>query len=261
MSEPRVRGKRVERSRMALALRAEGLSHQDIADRMGVTRSYVGDLLSDPDGSAARQRKDSYAGVCEECGGPTDGANGPAKAPRLCKTCAPAARRVWTQDSVIYAIRLWAMRHGNGQPPSATDWIRSSEDDDGTRYPSSSTVYSAEGAPFDSWADAIQAAGFERPTTGRRHRNRRGTMMAATKQREYVVFRVDASTGLLVIIADAVLASTNREAVEEASDRAGVYYSVPKAGLMRFDVAQRYTAIRATDPVDVTAHTYDPTHE
>lgn len=94
MSSPRG----VTPERLALAARAReirdgGALIQDIAAELGVSRSYASELLHDPDGSRARARKDSYAGVCEDCGGPTSGCNGRANAPRLCGVCAAARQR------------------------------------------------------------------------------------------------------------------------------------------------------------------------
>lgn len=34
-----------------------------------------------------RQRKRMYGGICEDCGGVTDGSNGRAKAPKVCAKC------------------------------------------------------------------------------------------------------------------------------------------------------------------------------
>ncbi len=51
---------------------------------MGISRSYASVLYSDPDGEGYRRRRLSYRGTCEICGVPTDGSNGPAKAPKRC---------------------------------------------------------------------------------------------------------------------------------------------------------------------------------
>jgi DNA-binding CsgD family transcriptional regulator len=78
---------RKERARQAADLRANGLRLVDIASRMGLSVSYTWALLDDPDGSADRERKRSYGGKCEDCGGPTDGSNGRSKAPKRCARC------------------------------------------------------------------------------------------------------------------------------------------------------------------------------
>ena len=78
---------RAERHAQILAARSEGLTDKHIALRLGISYSLVREILSDPDGSRARERKRGYAGTCAQCGGPTDGSNGRDKAPSLCRYC------------------------------------------------------------------------------------------------------------------------------------------------------------------------------
>lgn len=78
------RARRLEQIR---ALRARGLTYKEIAAELGVKPTTVRNTLYDPDGSKARARKASYAGVCVECGGPTDGSNGAGKAAMRCLPC------------------------------------------------------------------------------------------------------------------------------------------------------------------------------
>lgn len=40
-----------------------------------------------------RIKRRRYAGICEDCGGPTDGSNGRAKAPKVCASCLTARRK------------------------------------------------------------------------------------------------------------------------------------------------------------------------
>lgn len=68
-------------------LRDQGLSLKHVAMRLGVKGSTLRNALNDPDGSKQRARKASYAGECADCGGPTDGSNGPDKAPGRCLAC------------------------------------------------------------------------------------------------------------------------------------------------------------------------------
>jgi HNH endonuclease len=56
---------------------------------------------------------------------------------------------VWTRDTILYAIELWARR--NGHPPAARDWNRAGED-----HPSRQTVQRV----FGRWNRAIRAAGY-----------------------------------------------------------------------------------------------------
>ena len=72
----------------ATRLRAEGLTHRQIAARMGKAHGTVRGWFSDPDGSKARALKKSYAGSCKDCGMPTDGGNGPNNQSTRCIYCA-----------------------------------------------------------------------------------------------------------------------------------------------------------------------------
>lgn len=89
---------RAERLRQIVELRQQGLSVKQVADQLGLARTSVGNLLADPDGSKQRERRKRYEGVCVECGGPTQGADGFKSATLRCKWCAqgkvpPAALR------------------------------------------------------------------------------------------------------------------------------------------------------------------------
>lgn len=70
--------------------------------------------------------------------------------------------RPWTQEEVVEAIRRFAAEHG--RRPKSTDWARpKAERGD---YPHISSVARTRhhpNCPFDSWSDAIVAAGFPRP--------------------------------------------------------------------------------------------------
>lgn len=149
------------------ALRAEGKVHREVAMILGISRSYASQLATDADGEKTRARKDSYRGICEVCGGPTDGSNGTRNAPSLCWECSHARRsaeRKWPRETVIDAIQRFAAI--NGRPPKADEWVRG---DPEMGYPPRSSVYRAShnsSSPFERWGDAIEAAGFPRPLTG-----------------------------------------------------------------------------------------------
>lgn len=71
---------RAERAAEVARLAAEGLTGRQIAARMGISRSYAYDLLTDPEGGAVRARKGRQGGVCEVCGAATSyGTGGPAR--------------------------------------------------------------------------------------------------------------------------------------------------------------------------------------
>lgn len=89
---------RRERLETILPLRAQGLTYRQIGERLGLKTRTVANLVNDPDGSKARAIKARHAGQCADCGYPTSGANGRAKAPTRCLYCAqgiprPAAAR------------------------------------------------------------------------------------------------------------------------------------------------------------------------
>jgi hypothetical protein len=78
---------RRERLPVIEALLEEGYTRLEAAHELGISRGYLGAILTDPDGVQERRRKDGYRGVCGSCGGPTDGSNGPGKAPGTCMAC------------------------------------------------------------------------------------------------------------------------------------------------------------------------------
>lgn len=119
--------------------------------------------------ATARRLKESYRGVCVDCGKPTSWGGGSSPGVGPSERCAACRRvyeqtvlKVWTAEAVVAAMRRWADAH-DGRPPTADDWHHA-----GDGYPSASTVYSHGGSPFGSWSDALEAAGFPRPRQGQR---------------------------------------------------------------------------------------------
>lgn len=150
---------RAEKYAAIMALREQGFSWKEVAAQAGMTYSAVRNLYNDPDGSKQKARRERYRRPCPTCGTMMDGSGGMKVQPTHCKTCAPAENRLWTREAVIDAIQRWAAEHG--RPPSASQWTRS---EDG--HPAGGSVYRSTSntwAPFASWADAIEAAGFPRP--------------------------------------------------------------------------------------------------
>ena len=151
-------------------MREHGAKFAEIARALGISHSYASELYHDPTGEKGRLRKQGYAGRCAFCGNPTTGANGRANAPRLCIKCSARISqqaRVWNRENVIKAIQAWAEDHG--RPPLAMDWIRTGVTSSGVPHPGFSSVYRykhSSSAPFASWADAVEAAGFPRPRVG-----------------------------------------------------------------------------------------------
>lgn len=80
--------RREEFARLAANLRAAGCLQREIAEALGISRGYACELLRDPTGALAWQRKQSYGGTCVGCGRRTDGSNGRKKASKRCAKCA-----------------------------------------------------------------------------------------------------------------------------------------------------------------------------
>jgi hypothetical protein len=69
---------------------------------------------------------------------------------------------VWTRETILYALDLWARRHG--RPPAAREWNRAGED-----HPSRQTVQRV----FGRWNGAIHAAGHSPRRQGEVRERRR----------------------------------------------------------------------------------------
>lgn len=159
---------REERVARATELRERGLTYAQIAERMGISLSYVGDLVTDPDRSKDLARRRSYEQPCVDCGARTGGSEGRRVEPR----CAPCAHKlstvkqiVWTSEILIERIREWARIYG--EPPATRDWSasgarqvhdeeRARRYEDDPSWPAFKTVV----YHFGSWNAAIEAAGF-----------------------------------------------------------------------------------------------------
>lgn len=104
-------------------MRAAGALIREIAEALGIGRSYASDLLHDPDGKLARARKEGYAVPCPDCGAPMSGSNGRNNSPGVCADCAVArqsAERYWTRETILEAFHAFAERFG--RPPAAADY-------------------------------------------------------------------------------------------------------------------------------------------
>jgi hypothetical protein len=159
---------RAEWVRIVEGLRAEGLNGLALARRLGLSSSFVYDLINDPDGTSAKERKSRYAGVCVDCGAPTSGGEGRRDEPR-CHPCSArksgVERTVWTREILIDRMREWAELYG--EPPAIPDWnpwdaramgdeARARRFETSDRWPTYMTVIRA----FGSWNGGIVAAGF-----------------------------------------------------------------------------------------------------
>ena len=138
-------------------------TQKELAEHFGVARSTMSMWLDPQAMEKQRARHRSYGGTCETCGARTTGCNGPRSAPKECARCVAIRlheSRYWTRERIIEAIQRYAREHGHR--PLATDWLKPGRGRNGDGYPSTNTVRVA----FGSWADGIEAAGFERPRIG-----------------------------------------------------------------------------------------------
>lgn len=154
------------------------VGYKQVAKLLGVSQTTVRRWL-DPEMAernrvSSREAKRRRSGTCRRCGGETRYSGNAGKGVSdLCEACAHEEQREsrgWTREAVVDAIQRWAVEHG--RPPSATDWNRS-----GPGHPAKSNVYRSGNGPrsnnpFANWADAIEAAGFDRPEVGGRYRER-----------------------------------------------------------------------------------------
>lgn len=100
----------------------QGLTRHEIADLLGVAVSTVNSWHYDRDGQKLRERKNSYRGVCPDCGGPTNGSDG-ARLARRCRKCSSAKQKAgayWTRERLLERVQSWERLYG--APPSARDW-------------------------------------------------------------------------------------------------------------------------------------------
>jgi len=104
---------RVAERRRAVALARhyrefEGLTIQQIADRLGRAPATVKAYFYDPTGEKARAVKARYVGVCRGCGAYTQPRKGKGDAYAYCKACHPGAiKRRWTAERVLDAMCDW----------------------------------------------------------------------------------------------------------------------------------------------------------
>jgi hypothetical protein len=163
---------RAERVVEVIRLREQGLTQRAIAERLGLSRSYTGELCADPGGLKVRARKTSYRGTCVVCGNATDGSGGRAKAPRYCITHANqnpdwlAHLTKWPAELLIERIQEWERIYG--EPPAIPDWSGYIAERNGD-WERSRRYYDADGywpsfmtivERFGSWNAGIRAAGF-----------------------------------------------------------------------------------------------------
>lgn len=160
---------RSDRYRQFKALRDEGLLLREIADRTGVACSTVHDVLTDPTGERARERKRRYERACVGCG-QTINPNGIRAETTRCRRCVDAEIRRQTDRWILESFVEWHERFG--APPSSYDWNPHAIRYKGwvgsqwrlRRYESTGRVWPPVPTVqehFGTWNNALRAAGFE----------------------------------------------------------------------------------------------------
>lgn len=158
-----------EQRELVLQLRANGMLIREIVEQVGVPKSTVtrwcNPQFEKKDRAKARQRKFSKRRKCPQCGKRMN------NTANLCITCYKASQRYWTRERVIEAMQAWATKHGYS--PTYREWSRSGND-----HPATATILAGPNPLFNSWSEALVAAGFE----PRRHRNPKYKLTRAQRQ-------------------------------------------------------------------------------
>lgn len=146
---------RREKHELVVELRAQGLTWGQIGERLGLKKSTIGSLFSDPDGSKDRERKRRYQGSCIECGGPTHGGDGRERAPRRCLWCVRGVPRPRSGVRFTVPVRLDEIPF-EVRMAAASEAARSERDPEermelfkAALWPSSRTFWLAENARAD----------------------------------------------------------------------------------------------------------------
>jgi hypothetical protein len=162
---------RAERAAQAASLRAEGLLIREIANTMGISVSFASELLRDPTGAMARERKAKRFGFCRGCGKKLT--NSGSEPGARCVPCNAAHTREMSRRWILESFAEWEELFG--APPTANDWNPAlalhhactawkaeRHRQTGRAWPSVTLVANI----FGSWSEGVRAAGFEPNGTG-----------------------------------------------------------------------------------------------
>lgn len=160
--------KRADRAAQVATLATQGLNGIQIAEKLGISRAYAYELLSDPEGIEVRKRKDSYRAPCPQCGTLMDGSNGRSGQPSLCSACSHEDEKAnlvkrfarahnnpkkFRDSELIFALRMAAAGHDS----ISLDGYRKLRAAVGAIAPSEQTILKR----FGSWNQALTAAGLQ----------------------------------------------------------------------------------------------------
>lgn len=219
---------RAERYAEVKRLRDSGLLLREIADRLNISVSYTHALLTDPDGSVDRERKDRHKGSCVDCGAPTAYKTGGGTAER-CRSCAPAAAVIWTEESVVAAIQRFASRYG--RQPSAVDFNPPLALHTG--YPEKAEAFRRDGdypgvssvqGVFGTWNAAMAAAGFDPLPLGHKHSD------YSPEEREAALALYRSGLSLAAVQAETGI---SQQALHSWTRKAGINRSLAEARRLR----------------------------
>jgi transcriptional regulator with XRE-family HTH domain len=162
---------RAERYAQCKALRDQGLLLRQIAERTGLAISTVSDVLQDPSGETARERKRRFERPCVDCGA-TVNPNGLRDRDVRCLPCEHAFRRTLEHREASSARRAGPWRYTDEEILAA---VRAAAVDGRVTV----TLYNAHGEGpsvpaiirrFGKWNTAVAKAGLR--TSCRDHKQR-----------------------------------------------------------------------------------------
>jgi hypothetical protein len=236
----------------------EGLVYREIKERLGISHSYAQSLYSDPDGTRQRERRDSYQGTCERCGGITK-SDGTSRPSRNCAACAEIIQheqRYWDAEKIVARFREFY--ETTGRVPTTIDSMGQTSPSI-TRRLSVARLAEIDSIPqevrlpipwvvareFGGWKNAVRAAGLKPSGTGApTHRQRkRGKHMP----REFIVLQ---RNGVGWLRKEVVEAITPAHAIEQIASSEGEFVAIPSQHWQEKTVAPKtvFAVVETTSP-------------
>lgn len=158
-------GQREHNRSQVVLLRSQGLKYREIADRTGLSKSYIGDLVHDGTGKDSRDRKlRLYGRPCQSCGKQTNPGGRNAGFTHKCAGCIKREQRERVHSEILAAMQEWNRLYG--RPPRSYEWSPRNAERLGKpevaalhragNWPHATTVQ----AVFGSWNNALREAGL-----------------------------------------------------------------------------------------------------
>jgi len=164
---------RAERYAQITEARAAGEHYKETCRRLGISVAYYFEVLKDPSGRMLRAKYERHRHPCPKCGTPMAWRGGPKRTsprthPALCKSCdleRRAEHRIWTEESIVEALRYAAAMLGRTPLTSETNpglaSPRNRKRDKETMEQLGLPRYTTILHVFGSWRAAVEAAGLE----------------------------------------------------------------------------------------------------